>query len=173
MASTNIGQLQNVIDESILNVHLSCHFPISDLKDGRNLLTYWAERKIMDLSAPQLIIIKLSCVWRNLTAVMDEEWSSNVCWNAYSWFTSKTWINLSRLADARYFCPEIIFISMFSFQTMYSKVQSGRWLGRKLTGARMRILETKNFGVVSFNLTNFIHELQIVDVYIPRPVSGC
>jgi hypothetical protein len=34
--------------------------------------------KIIDLSAPHDTICKLCCMLRNRTAVIDEEWSSNV-----------------------------------------------------------------------------------------------
>lgn len=43
----------------------------------------------------------------NLTAVMEDECSSNVCWRLYSRPASSTWISRSRLADASSFRPKV------------------------------------------------------------------
>lgn len=43
----------------------------------------------------------------NLTAVMEEECSSNVCCRLYSRPASRTWMSRSRLADASSFRPGV------------------------------------------------------------------
>jgi len=77
-----------------------CIYLLNSVINHRTLLTDCNCLKIILLSAPQDTI----CIWfnwlKNLTAVMEELWSSSVWRKLYSWSTLKTWINLSRDALA-------------------------------------------------------------------------
>lgn len=82
--------------------------------DGHTLLTeagrrwQWGMGGRGDISSRRKNVSQLPCpLPANLTAVMEDECSSNVCCRLYSRPASNTWISRSRLADARSFRPGI------------------------------------------------------------------